>query len=223
MEQCQYFDTVAGAYSSDGCETVELADGSSACQCDHLSEFVSLKVLTALCLPQPQPLPRPRPRPYPYPNRNQVPTKFDDKIQFASLDVPTELCLHCACSKGIELILEKSAEPGASNLVRQDVDLLNLAHEHQIGSANGTLVAWRLHNLTVNGVAIPLYDLTPPPLMPSVPPMLPPSPLPDWLVAPRPSPPSPPSPPPPPPPTPPPMRPPPPVWVTLLAEQAPSA
>ena len=44
MEQCQYFDTVAGAYSSDGCETVELADGSSACQCDHLSEFVSLKV-----------------------------------------------------------------------------------------------------------------------------------------------------------------------------------
>ena len=24
MEQCQYFDTVAGAYSSEGCETVEL-------------------------------------------------------------------------------------------------------------------------------------------------------------------------------------------------------
>ena len=63
MEQCQYFDTVAGAYSSDGCETIELADGSSACQCDHLSEFVSLK----------------------------VPTSFEDKIQFASLDVPTEL------------------------------------------------------------------------------------------------------------------------------------
>ena len=40
---------------------------------------------------------------------NQVPTSFDDKIQFASLDVPTELCLHCACSKGIELMLEKSA------------------------------------------------------------------------------------------------------------------
>jgi len=53
MEQCQYFDTVAGAYSSDGCETVELADGSSACQCDHLSEFVSLKVLTALRLTLP--------------------------------------------------------------------------------------------------------------------------------------------------------------------------
>ena len=50
MEQCQYFDTVAGEYSSDGCETVELADGSSACQCDHLSEFVSLKVLPALTL-----------------------------------------------------------------------------------------------------------------------------------------------------------------------------
>ena len=40
---------------------------------------------------------------------DQVPTSFDDKIQFASLDVPTELCLHCACSKGIELMLEKSA------------------------------------------------------------------------------------------------------------------
>ena len=23
MEQCQYFDTVAGAYSAEGCETVE--------------------------------------------------------------------------------------------------------------------------------------------------------------------------------------------------------
>ena len=192
MEQCQYFDTVAGAYSAEGCETIELADGSSACQCDHLSEFVSLK----------------------------VPTSFDDKIQFASLDVPTELCLHCACSKGVELMLVKSDEPGASNLVRQDVDLLNLAHEHQLGGVNGTLLAWRLHNLTVNGVAIPLYDLMPPPVMPPVAPPPPASPLPDWLVAPRPSPPSPPSPPPPPPPTPPPMRPPPPVWVSLLTEQA---
>ena len=150
-----------------------------------------------------------------------MPTNFEDKIQFASLDVPTELCLHCACSKGVELMLAKSDELGASNLVRQDVDLLNLAHEHQLGGANGTLVAWRLHNLTVNGVAIPLYDIMPPPLMPPGPPMLPPSPLPDWLVAPRPSPPSPPSPPPPPPPTPPPMRPPPPMWVSLLAKQAP--
>ena len=40
---------------------------------------------------------------------NQVPTSFDDKIQFASLDVPTELCLHCACSKSIEVMLEKRA------------------------------------------------------------------------------------------------------------------
>ena len=37
--------------------------------------------------------------------------------------MPTELCLHCACSKGVELMLTKSDEPGASNLVRQDVDL----------------------------------------------------------------------------------------------------
>ena len=147
-----------------------------------------------------------------------MPTSFDDKIQFASLDVPTELCLHCACSKGIELMLEKSAEPGASNLVRQDVDLLNLVHEHQIGGVNGTLVAWRLYNLTVDGVAIPVYDLIPPPPMPSVPPMLPVA-REDWLVAPRPSPPSPPLSPPSPPPTPPPMRPPPPKWVSLLAEQ----
>jgi len=147
-----------------------------------------------------------------------VPTSFDDKIQFASLDVPTELCLHCACSKGIELMLEKSAEPGASNLVRQDVDLLNLVHEHQIGGVNGTLVAWRLYNLTVDGVAIPVYDLIPPPPMPSVPPMLPVA-REDWLVAPRPSPPSPPLSPPSPPPTPPPMRRPPPKWVSLLAEQ----
>ena len=167
---------------------MELTDNSSACQCNHLSEFVSLK----------------------------VPTSFDDKIQFANLDVPTELCLHCACTKGVELMLTKSDEPGASNQVRQDVDLLNLAHEHQLG---GTLVAWRLHNLTVDGVAIPLYDIMPPPSPPAAPPKQPPSPLPDWLIAPRPSPPSPPSPPPPPPPTPPPMHPPPPMWVSLLAEQ----
>ena len=67
MEQCQYFDTVVGAYSSDGCETVELTDGSSACQCDHLSEFVSLKVLTALCLPQSLSLPLPQPQLLPLP------------------------------------------------------------------------------------------------------------------------------------------------------------
>ena len=30
---------------------VELTDNSSACQCNHLSEFVSLKVLLALPLP----------------------------------------------------------------------------------------------------------------------------------------------------------------------------
>ena len=65
MEQCQYFDTVAGAYSTDGCETVELADGSSACQCDHLSEFVSLKVLMA---PPLTPTPTPSPTPTPTPN-----------------------------------------------------------------------------------------------------------------------------------------------------------
>ena len=170
---------------------MQLVDGGLACQCTHLSEFLSLK----------------------------VPTDFDDKIQFASLDVPTELCLHCACTKGVELMLTKSDEPGASNQVRQDVDLLNLAHEHQLG---GTLVAWRLHNFTVDGVALPLYDIMPPPSPPAAPPKQPPSPLPDWLIAPRPSPPSPPSPPPPPPPTPPPMHPPPPTWVSLLAEQAPS-
>ena len=194
MERCEYFDTMAQQYSTEGCETVQLVDGGLACQCTHLSEFLSLK----------------------------VPTDFDDKIQFASLDVPTELCLHCACTKGVELMLTKSDEPGASNQVRQDVDLLNLAHEHQLGGADGTLVAWRLHNLTVDGVALPLYDIMPPPSPPAAPPKQPPSPLPDWLIAPRPSPPSPPSPPPPPPPTPPPMHPPPPMWVSLLAEQAPS-
>ena len=208
---------------------------SSRSRCELVALPLSLILTLTLTLTLTRTLPLPLPLPLslpllllllrtptlpltPYP---KVPTNFEDKIQFASLDVPTELCLHCACSKGVELMLAKSSEPGVSNLVRQDVDLLNLAHEHQVGGANGTLVAWRLHNLTVNGVVIPLYDLTPPPLMPSGPPMLPPSPLPDWLVAPRPSPPSPPSPPPPPPPTPPPMRPPPPMWVSLLAEQAP--
>ena len=153
-----------------------------------------------------------------------MPTSFDDKIQFASLDVPTELCLHCACTKGVELMLTKSGEPGASNQVRQDVDLLNLAHEHLLGGVNGTLVAWRLHNVTIDGVEVPSplsSELPMPPLMPPVPPILPAA-RGNWVVAPRPSPPSPPSPPPPPPPTQPPMAPPPPKWVSLLAEQAPS-
>ena len=178
-----------------------------------------------------------------------MPTSFDDKIQFANLDVPTELCLHCACTKGVELMLTKSGEPGASNLVRQDVahphphphphsnptpnrnpnpnqvrqdvDLLNLAHEHLLGGVNGTLVAWRLHNVTIDGVEVPSplsSELPMPPLMPPVPPILPAA-RGNWVVAPRPSPPSPPSPPPPPPPTQPPMAPPPPKWVSLLAEQ----
>ena len=43
-EVCNYFDTAKGEYSEEGCETVPTADGSMACVCDHLSEFVSLKV-----------------------------------------------------------------------------------------------------------------------------------------------------------------------------------
>merc|ERR1719353_1390782 len=127
-EVCNYFDTVKGEYSEEGCETVPTADGSMACVCDHLSEFVSLK----------------------------VPTSFDDKIQFASLDVPTELCLHCACSKSIELMLEKSAVASESVLVDQTVDLLNIADDTKFSMfwtsmgerGNGTKVAWRLHNMT---------------------------------------------------------------------------
>ena len=48
-EVCNYFDTVKGEYSEEGCETVPTADGSMACVCDHLSEFVSLKVRRYAC------------------------------------------------------------------------------------------------------------------------------------------------------------------------------
>ena len=100
------------------CETVQLVDGGLACQCTHLSEFISLK----------------------------VPTDFDDTIQFATLDVPSEVCLHCACSKGIELLLEKSDAPGTSNVFLQEVDLRNLDVGHHVGAS-----AWRLHNVTQVG------------------------------------------------------------------------
>ena len=48
-EVCNFFDTVKGEYSEEGCETVPTADGSMACVCDHLSEFVSLKVRRYAC------------------------------------------------------------------------------------------------------------------------------------------------------------------------------
>ena len=134
---------------------MQLVDGGLACQCSHLSEFISLK----------------------------VPTDFEDTIQFANLDVPTEACLHCACTKGVELLLEKSDDPGTTNrilqvcrparvrsrrvaagccacpalgkhilsaapsrAVLQEVDLRNL----DIGYHDGA-IAWRLHNITQLG------------------------------------------------------------------------
>ena len=118
MERCEYFDNVAQQYSTEGCETVQLVDGGLACQCYHLSEFVSLK----------------------------VPTDFEDSIQFANLDVPSEICLHCACTKGVELLLEKSDAPGATNAVLQEVDLRNLDVGYHVGA-----IAWRLHNITQVG------------------------------------------------------------------------
>ena len=43
-EVCNYFNEELGEYSTDGCETVPTTDGSMSCVCNHLSEFVSLKV-----------------------------------------------------------------------------------------------------------------------------------------------------------------------------------
>ena len=119
VQQCRSFNPKTEQY--DDVDTVEFADGSMGCESSHLSEFMSLK----------------------------VPNNFDEKIQFANLDVPLGMCLHCACSKGVVLILEKdaNASDAAADDVVQNVSLMKLDigyHEQAVG--------WKLRNLTQTGV-----------------------------------------------------------------------
>ena len=36
-----------------------------------------------------------------------MPTSFDGEIEFAQLDVGTSVTLHCACMRGVEVVLQK--------------------------------------------------------------------------------------------------------------------
>ena len=119
VQQCRSFNPETQQY--DDVDTVEFADGSMGCESSHLSEFMSLK----------------------------VPSNFDEKIQFANLDVPLGMCLHCACSMGVVLILEKNANASdaAADDVVQNVSLMKLDigyHEQAVG--------WKLRNITQTGV-----------------------------------------------------------------------
>ena len=80
--ECRYYDEAAATWSSHGCGTVELSDGSGVgCECSHLSDFIAVK----------------------------VPTEFDGEIEFAALDLASDVTLHCACTNGVELELQKEA------------------------------------------------------------------------------------------------------------------
>ena len=82
MLQCRFFDEALDAWSTEGCETVELSDRSGVgCSCSHLSDFIAVK----------------------------VPTQFVGDVEFAALDVASRTTLHCACTRGVEGTLEKSA------------------------------------------------------------------------------------------------------------------
>ena len=82
--ECRYFEEELGEWSTEGCVTVEL-DGKDnlGCHCGHLSDFIAVK----------------------------IPTKFEGAITFANLDTVSEITLHCACTSGVRIRVNKGIEP----------------------------------------------------------------------------------------------------------------
>ena len=55
--------------------------------------------------------------------RRQVPTSFDGEIEFAQLDVDTTATLHCACTRGVEVELQKGTQAIPDTLLNVSVPL----------------------------------------------------------------------------------------------------
>ena len=117
--QCRYFDEALEEWSTEGCRTVD-ADGSGilGCHCDHLSDFIAVK----------------------------VPTTFDGEITFANLDPKTETTLHCGCTKGVRIRINKGLD-GAPTLL--DVAMPMRRNESLTTFADGPL--WQLVDVAYSG------------------------------------------------------------------------
>ena len=78
--ECRYFEEDLGEWSTEGCKTVVL-DGNDnlGCHCGHLSDFIAVK----------------------------IPTRFEGEITFANLDTVSEITLHCACTSGVRIRINK--------------------------------------------------------------------------------------------------------------------
>jgi len=100
---CNFWDTATNTWSSDGCRTVALANGGMACECTHLTDFIAV----------------------------MVPSTFDNEIEFAQLDVDTNLTLQCACNRGIDVVLHKAVSGATPRPLSVDV-------------IDATDMAWRL-------------------------------------------------------------------------------
>ena len=98
--ECRYFEEELGEWSTEGCVTVDL-DGNNnlGCHCGHLSDFIAVK----------------------------IPTKFEGEITFANLDTTTEVTLHCACTKGVRVRINKGIgdEP---ELTKLDVAIADMGY-----------------------------------------------------------------------------------------------
>jgi hypothetical protein len=78
--ECRYFEEEMGEWSTKGCVTVDLGGKDNlGCHCGHLSDFIAVK----------------------------IPTKFEGAITFANLDTVTEITLHCACTSGVRIRINK--------------------------------------------------------------------------------------------------------------------
>ena len=112
--ECRYWAEELHDWSTRGCVTEQLDGGAMGCRCSHLSDFIAVQV--GALWPRRQAtspaaqafadvnLHPPSASPF---TLRQVPTGFDGEIEFAQLDVDTAVTLHCACTRGVEVVLQK--------------------------------------------------------------------------------------------------------------------
>ena len=77
-------------------KTVELEGSDNVgCETTHLSDFIAVK----------------------------VPTDFDETVEFAKLDLESNVTLHCECVDGLEVTLHKGDAAGGNNTIHKEIDI----------------------------------------------------------------------------------------------------
>ena len=85
-------------------------------------------------------------------SRSQVPTSFEDSIEFAQLDIASEITLHCACTKGVEIRLEKPHDLSPENWTRVlDVAIPITRDEDLPDEDRNNPFLWRVLDITYGG------------------------------------------------------------------------